>query len=70
MAVTMKNGVFCDVPHFLDNRLIDGSKSLSLTPGHPLHPARVLVLVSIGSGVNPRATVLLEGLGELKENIQ
>jgi hypothetical protein len=38
----------------------------ALCTGHPLPPGRLLVLISVGGWVDPRALVWLEGLGQLK----
>jgi hypothetical protein len=54
------------LPHFLDNRLTDGGEVVSLHASRPLPPGRFLVLISVRGWVDPRATVQLEGLGQLK----
>jgi hypothetical protein len=38
----------------------------ALLSGRPLSPGRFLVLISVRGLVDPRAIVLLEGLGQLK----
>jgi hypothetical protein len=53
---------------FLDNRLTDGSKVVSLSAGHHLPPGSFLVLISFGGLVDPWAIVRLEGLGQLKKS--
>jgi hypothetical protein len=50
---------------FQDNHLIDGGEVVSLMCRPPFTPGRFLVLISVRGGVDPRATVLLEGLGKL-----
>jgi hypothetical protein len=51
-----------EAPHFLDNRLTDGSE-VSLAPAaRPLPPRRFLVLSFVRGWVDPRATVRREGL--------
>jgi hypothetical protein len=52
-----------DVSHFLDNRLTNGGKALRA--GSPLPPGRFLVFISVRVSVDPRAIMLLEGLGKL-----
>jgi hypothetical protein len=37
--------------------------------GHPLPPARFLVIISVRRCVDPRAIVRLEGLGQLKNPV-
>jgi hypothetical protein len=58
------------IPHFLDNRLTDGGKVVSLRTGRGLLPRNIilllLVLISIRGWVN-QGLVLLEGLGKMKE---
>jgi hypothetical protein len=54
------------LPHYLDNRLTDGGKVVNLTSWQPFTPGRILVLISVKGWVDPRALVLLEGLGKLK----
>jgi hypothetical protein len=41
----------------------------TLRAGLPLRPRRFLVLTSVRGGVDPRAIVRLEGLGQLKNPI-
>jgi hypothetical protein len=53
-------------PHFLDNRLTDDGEIVSLMLRRPLLPGRFLVLISVGGSIDPKATVRLEGLGQLK----
>jgi hypothetical protein len=50
--------------HFLDSRLTDGCEVVSLT--NPLSPGRFLVLISVRNSVESRATVGLEGIGQLR----
>jgi hypothetical protein len=57
------------LPHFLDNRLRDGGKVISLKPRPPFTPGRSLVLISVRDWVDPRAIVRLEGLDQLKNPI-
>jgi hypothetical protein len=45
------------LPHFL---------TIGLGAGRPLHPGRCRILVFVGSYVDPRAKVRLEGFGVLK----
>jgi hypothetical protein len=56
-------------PYFLDNRLIDGGKVVSLTRLPPFTPKNIqrIFLVLISVRVDPRTIVKLEGLGQLKE---
>jgi hypothetical protein len=53
-------------PHFLDRRLTDGDKVVSLT--RPLPPGRFLVLISVRDWIDPRAIMRLEGLNKLKKS--
>jgi hypothetical protein len=54
--------------HFLDSRLTDGGKVVSLTRRPPFTPeGRFLVLISLRGSVDPRTVMLLEGLGKLKK---
>jgi hypothetical protein len=56
------------LPHFLDNRLTDDGKVVSLMRRPPFTPpGRFLVLISVRGRVDPRAIVQLEGLGKLKK---
>jgi hypothetical protein len=57
------------LPHFLDNRLTDGSKVVSITRAALYPPGRFLVLISVRGWVDPRATVRLEGLCQLKNQM-
>jgi hypothetical protein len=52
------------IPHFLENRPTDGGEVVSLMHRSPF--TRFLVLFPVRGWVNPRATVWLEGLGQLK----
>jgi hypothetical protein len=56
------------LPHFLDNRLTDGSKVVSLTGRHPLPPGRFLVLISVRGHSRTRWIRWLEKLIDLIGN--
>jgi hypothetical protein len=60
--------VKCQGSHVsLDNRLTDGGEVVSPTRRLPFTPpGRFLVLIPVRGGVDPRAIVLLEGSGQLK----
>jgi hypothetical protein len=51
----------------LDNRLTDGGKVISHTRQPPLHPGRILALISVRGWVGSKGIVRLEGLGKLKK---
>jgi hypothetical protein len=51
---------------FLDNQLTDDGEVSTFSAGRPLTPGRFLVLISVRGLVEPRATVQLEELGQLK----
>jgi hypothetical protein len=54
-------------PHFLDNRLTDGGKVVSLTRRPPLTPPKYSwYSFLLEAESTPGATVRLEGLGQLK----
>jgi hypothetical protein len=53
------------LPNFTDNQLTDIMNLLALCTGHHLPPGRFLALISVRDWVHPRATVQLEGLGQL-----
>jgi hypothetical protein len=60
------------LPHFLDNSLTDSGHVVSLTrrpAGLPLPTGRFLVLISVTVWVEPRAIMLMETLGQLKNPI-
>jgi hypothetical protein len=57
------------LPHYLDNRLIDGGKVVSLTRRPPFTPQEdSWYSFLLRDWVIPRARVQLEGLSQLKEN--
>jgi hypothetical protein len=56
-------------PHFLGNRLTDGSKIVSLTRCPPFTPGRLLVFSAVRGSVDPRAIVRLEELDKLKKRL-
>jgi hypothetical protein len=56
--------------HFLDSQLTYGDEIVSLMHREsfiPFPPGRFLVVTYVRGRVNPRAIVLLEGLGNLKK---
>jgi hypothetical protein len=60
-------------PHFLDNRLIDGGKVVSLTRRPPFTPSPLpkedsWLLISVRGWVHTRVIVRLEGVGKLKKS--
>jgi hypothetical protein len=57
------------LPHFLDNRLIDGGEVISLTRRQPFIPGRFLVLISVRGWVDPRPIARLEGLNQSKNPV-
>jgi hypothetical protein len=57
-----------EVPIFSDIQLIDGGKVVSPTCRPLCTPRWFLVLISVRGWVDPRAIVLLEGLGKLKKS--
>jgi hypothetical protein len=57
-----------EAPTFSDIRLIDGGKVVSPTRRPVLPPERLLVLISVGGWVDPRAIVRLEELGKFKKS--
>jgi hypothetical protein len=54
-------------PHFLDTRFIYSGRLSALRAGRPLRPRKIPVLISVRYWVDPRTTVRLEGLGQLKK---
>jgi hypothetical protein len=69
-SVTGRGGPYaCETSrllHILDNRLTEGS-DVSFMRRPPFTTERFLVLTSIRGSVDPRATVWLGGLGQLKK---
>jgi hypothetical protein len=57
------------LPQFLDNRLTDGGKVVSLKRRPPLPPGRFLILISVRGCVDPRATVRLKVLDPSKNPV-
>jgi hypothetical protein len=55
--------------HFLDSRLTDGSDVFSLILRLPYTPRKVLVFISVGGWVEPKAIVQLEGLSQLENPV-
>jgi hypothetical protein len=51
--------------HFLDSQLTDGCEVVDLMHQSPFTPGRFLVFISIRGQVDPKASVLLEGLKKL-----
>jgi hypothetical protein len=55
------------LPHLLHNQVRDKDKFVSPTSRQPFEPpGRFLVLISVRGLVDPRVTLRLEGLGQLK----
>jgi hypothetical protein len=54
------------LPHFLDIRLTDGGKVVSLIRRPPFTPRMILGTHFCKGCVDPRAIMRLEGLGQLK----
>jgi hypothetical protein len=74
IPVTVRGGPLgCEMlrfPHFLNNRLTDGGKVLSLTSRPPFTPQEdSWYLFLLRSLVDPRAIVRLEGLGKLTSSV-
>jgi hypothetical protein len=58
------------LPHFIENLLTDGGEIVSLLRWQKCFPpGRLLIHISVGSSVEPKAIVLLEELGKLKQII-
>jgi hypothetical protein len=54
------------LPYFLDNQITDGSKTVSLMCQPLFIPRIFLLVISVCGLVDHEATVMLEGLSELK----